>query len=146
MKKKIKKHIKSLKVLKDEAWAKISVYVRSLGAKGEWNQCYTCLCWFKWKTQMDCGHYIHNRLDYELNNLKPQCKRCNKWLHGNLAIYGERLIEEIGILNKPLVSLTGRSDAHKLLKSPGRQEGIKLESYKNPSLTNTSSSGLEITP
>ena len=97
MKKKIKKHIKSLKALKDEAWAKISVYVRSLGAKGEWNQCYTCLCWFKWKTQMDCGHYIHNRLDYELNNLKPQCKRCNKLLHGNLAIYGERLIEEIGI-------------------------------------------------
>ena len=97
MKRKIKKHTKSLKALKDEAWTKISVYVRSLGANGEWNQCYTCLGWFKWKTQMDCSHYIHNRLDYELNNLKACCKRCNKWLHGNLAIYGERLIKEIGL-------------------------------------------------
>ena len=45
---------------------------------------------------MDCSHYIHDRLDYELNNLKACCKRCNKWLHGNLAVYGERLISEIG--------------------------------------------------
>ena len=90
------KRIISLKTLKDTAWRLISVYVRSLGAKGDLNQCYTCLKWFNWKTQMDCGHYIHDRLDYELNNLKAQCKRCNHYLRGNLGIYGERLISEIG--------------------------------------------------
>ena len=93
----MKPKLKSLKKLKDEAWRLISIFVRSLNARGEYQQCYTCLGWFKWKTQMDCGHYIHNRLDYELNNLKPQCKRCNKWLRGNLGEYGERLIQEIGL-------------------------------------------------
>ena len=94
--KKIKKKAKGLTWWKGKAWQAISIFVRSLNAKGEYQQCYTCLGWFKWKTQMDCGHYIHGRLDYELNNLKPQCKRCNKWLRGNIGVYGERLIKEIG--------------------------------------------------
>ena len=59
--------------------------------------CYTCGHPHYW-TDMDLGHYIHlNALDFEPDNLRPQCKQCNKWKSGNLDIYGERLIKEIGI-------------------------------------------------
>ena len=61
----------------------------------EYNTCYTCGILKHYK-ELHCGHYIHNRLDYEENNLRPQCPSCNKWKHGNLGIYGEKLIKEIG--------------------------------------------------
>lgn len=49
-----------------------------------------------WKL-LHCGHHFHRRLDFDLRNLKPQCPRCNKWLHGNLSRYTERLIEDNGL-------------------------------------------------
>ena len=61
------------------------------------NRCYTCGKLAHWK-ELQCGHYIHgDNLDFELDNLRPQCPRCNKWLHGNGAIYAEKLVREIGI-------------------------------------------------
>lgn len=96
MKPKSKKKLKSIKALKDEAWKLISIFVRTNGGKVEYNFCYTCGKRDHYKN-LHCGHYIHNRLDYELNNLRPQCPPCNKWKHGNLGVYGERLIKEIGL-------------------------------------------------
>jgi len=46
---------------------------------------------------MHAGHYHHGRLDFNPMNIHPQCVRCNLRLHGNLGIYGERLIEEHGV-------------------------------------------------
>jgi hypothetical protein len=40
---------------------------------------------------MQAGHFHHGHLDYDLLNLKPQCARCNKWLHGNLNEYAHHL-------------------------------------------------------
>ncbi|MEK6880407.1 MAG: recombination protein NinG [Nanoarchaeota archaeon] len=95
-KNKPKKKIRTLKSLKDEAWRLISIFVRTNGGKIEYNFCFTCGVRKHYK-ELQCGHYIHNRLDYELNNLKPQCPSCNKWKSGNLGVYGERLIKEIGL-------------------------------------------------
>ena len=89
--------MKSLKHLKKEAWKLISVHVRSKDA--DWRgyvRCYTCPHFSHWR-DLDCGHFIHSKLDYDLRNLKPQCARCNRYLHGNLGVYAERLIVENGM-------------------------------------------------
>ena len=91
MKKKIPK--KTLrKRLKKKAWDLQSQYVRRK-ANGV---CYTCGSRKEWKAQ-DAGHYIHkDSLDYDLINIHCQCTGCNRFRHGNLGIYGEKLIAEYG--------------------------------------------------
>jgi len=88
---------KSTKSLRKKLWKLISEYVRRSAADDSgYVRCYTCGCRLHWKSA-HCGHYIHRDvLDYEINNLRPQCPRCNKWLHGNLSVYAEKLIAEIG--------------------------------------------------
>jgi hypothetical protein len=96
MKKKRKK-LKTLRVLKQEVWNLQSKHIRSSAAnfQGMVN-CYTCNALKPWQ-DCDLSHYIHSRLDFYLNNLRVCCVRCNRFLHGNLGIYGEKLIKEIGI-------------------------------------------------
>jgi hypothetical protein len=85
---------KEFKKLHRKAWKKISEYVR----KQEANEfgmtpCYTCGGRFHYAA-LHCGHYLHNKLDFDLRNLKPQCPQCNLYLSGNLAVYGLRLAKE----------------------------------------------------
>lgn len=95
----MKKKLILLPKLKKKAWKLISIYVRSKGASEEWQECFTCYRTFDWRTEMDCGHYIHGKLDFDLRNLKPQCKKCNNkaWGGGRLDVYAERLIKENGL-------------------------------------------------
>ena len=96
MKKKKIKH-PSLKSLHRQAWKLVSEYIRRSGAdKRGYNFCFTCGKKKHWEN-LDCGHYIHrNCLNYTEMNLSPQCTRCNRFLHGNLGVYAERLIAEYG--------------------------------------------------
>lgn len=88
---------KDIKQLKKDAWKYTSIYVRSKDADfAGYQECYTCRQMKLWK-EMDCGHYMHGKGDLELDNLKPQCVKCNKYLEGNLGLYAERLIEEYGL-------------------------------------------------
>ena len=82
----------TIKTYKKRAWNLVSEYVRkeSLGI------CFTCGEKKEWN-KMHCGHYIHGKLDYDLRNLKAQCPRCNRFLHGNLGVYAEKLIEIYGL-------------------------------------------------
>lgn len=90
MKKKIK-HI-SLKSLRKQAWKLQSEWIR----RSEKGICFTCGVHQNWK-EMETGHYIHkNCLDFVLMNLHCQCTRCNRFLHGNLGVYAERMIAEFG--------------------------------------------------
>lgn len=63
--------------------------------------CFTCGKKLHWK-DLQAGHFEHggndqwSLLDFEFDNLRPQCIRCNKYLNGNLAIYKEYLEAEIG--------------------------------------------------
>ena len=91
--KKIKKikHI-SLKVLRKKAWALQSEYIRQL----EKGICFICGKHGPWR-ETQAAHYIHgNRMDFDVLNIHCSCVRCNKWLHGNLGVYGERMIAEFG--------------------------------------------------
>ena len=85
------KHI-NLKSLRNKVWSLQSEYIRRL----ENGICFTCGVHKPWK-ETDCGHYIHkNCLDFEPINLHCQCSRCNRFLHGNLGVYAERMIAEYG--------------------------------------------------
>ena len=79
---------KTLKGLKKKAWAVFSKWVRSRDK----NICFTC-----GREASQAGHYIHgDAVDFVEDNIHAQCTRCNLYLHGNLGVYGEKLIRLIG--------------------------------------------------
>lgn len=85
------------KTLKAKAWKLISEYVRKQGADfNGFVSCYTCGIQKHWK-ELHCSHYIHNKLDFDLRNLKPCCQKCNTYLSGNLGEYTLRLVRENGL-------------------------------------------------
>ena len=58
--------------------------------------CITCGARGDWK-DMNAGHFVHrDSLDFDLRNINCQCVHCNKFLHGNLNVYAERLMEKYG--------------------------------------------------
>jgi hypothetical protein len=88
---------KRFKILHAKAWRLISLYVRKLGAdEFGMNDCYTCGARQHYKTS-HCSHYFHNKLDFDLRNLKNCCLQCNYWKSGHLAPYGVRLAKELGV-------------------------------------------------
>lgn len=100
------KHI-SLTSLRKKAWDLQSKWIR----QSEEGICFTCGKHGNWK-EMDTGHYIHkNCLDFDLINLHCQCTYCNRFLHGNLGIYAERLISEYG--EEAITNLRERSKKEK---------------------------------
>src|SRR6185295_6730992 len=80
-----------LQRLHKKAWALFSEYVRR-SSKGI---CFSCGARKHWK-ELDAGHYIHGRLDYDELNIHAQCTYCNRYLHGNLGKYAERLLARHG--------------------------------------------------
>jgi hypothetical protein len=85
------------KTLHKKAWILISAYVRQQGADSEgFNHCYTCGNRFHYK-EMHCSHFHHNKLDFDLRNLKACCVKCNTYMSGNLAIYATKLARELGV-------------------------------------------------
>jgi hypothetical protein len=88
----------TLKSLKTKAWALMSEWIRRKDADYRgYTECYTCGVVKPWK-EMDCGHFQHNKLDFDERNLKPQCTYCNNklWGGGRLDKYALRLIDEYG--------------------------------------------------
>lgn len=75
--------------------------------------CYTCN-----KPGNQAGHYWHNKLDFDERNLHCQCPACNLWKSGNLAEYGNRLLNEYG--KEWMDKLY--SDAHQSLNKFDREE------------------------
>jgi hypothetical protein len=84
--------------LKKECWKLRSILVRKGNA--DWRgyvKCFTCGAVFHY-TKIDAGHFIHKAcFDHEPININPQCKRCNRWLHGNLGVYAANLIKKHGL-------------------------------------------------
>lgn len=50
---------------------------------------------YHWR-QLQAGHFIHGSYDFDPMNVKPQCVRCNKWLHGNPLNYYLHLARDYG--------------------------------------------------
>lgn len=76
-----------------------SIVVRQRGCdRNGYNTCYTCGAKYHWK-DLDCGHYIkrgYMQTRWELANLRPQCRHCNRILSGNYSIYERKIRQELG--------------------------------------------------
>lgn len=85
---------KSVKTLKRKLDDLFSLFVR-LRDKGI---CYTCGIQ-KDPKDMDAGHYIkrqHNSLRFDERNVHAQCKKCNRFMGGNMSEYAVRLQRDYG--------------------------------------------------
>ena len=121
MRKKKIKHI-SLKSLRKKARKLFSEYIR----RSEKGICFTCGRHHKWQ-ETDCGHYIHKDcLDFDEIGNHCQCTFCNRFKHGQLGIYAERLIAEYG--EEAIVEL--RQRANKIKKFSQMELEELIISYK----------------
>lgn len=74
--------------LKRKAWDTFSKFIRQRDGK-----CVTCGS----TNQLQAGHFWHGVLDFDEMNINAQCKKCNIWLSGNLAVYSTYLLEKYGL-------------------------------------------------
>lgn len=86
-------YFKQLKNTK--AWKVTSLYVRT-ESKG---RCYTCNKVYPIE-KLHAGHLIEKlgaaAIYFDLDGIRGQCYRCNRQLHGNKDIFGQKLRKEIG--------------------------------------------------
>lgn len=73
--------------LKDNAWKTFSIWIRNRD-----KQCVTC----GKREGLQAGHFWHNVLDFDEENINAQCERCNHYLSGNLAVYSTYLLRKLG--------------------------------------------------
>ena len=100
-----KYQVAQTKMLKKKLWKLVSQYVRSKDADENGRvACFTCGESSQWK-EMHCGHFHHNKQDYNLDNLRCQCIKCNYFKSGAYGIFATKLATEIGLerLNKLLL-------------------------------------------
>lgn len=79
---------------KDKLWELCKQLTRKLHG----HHCYTC---GQYSEAPHTGHFITDstcstELSYSLDNLRPQCYRCNIHLSGNWTAFEERLIRDHG--------------------------------------------------
>jgi hypothetical protein len=81
-------------VLHKKAWELQSKAMRQAAQDDDgYVFCYTCGKYMRWQ-DAHIGHYFHGRLDFDPRNLRIQGACCNTYKHGNLAVYGAKLVEE----------------------------------------------------
>lgn len=90
----------SLPYLKSEHQRLFNVLVKlSYTNKYGMCQCYTCGTGMQY-TDAHAGHYYHTQAHpavcTDIRNVRVQCYHCNINLAGNLAVYRQKLIEELG--------------------------------------------------
>lgn len=74
--------------LKRKAWDIFSKWVRERD-----KICITCGS----KGNLEAGHFWHAVLDFDEMNINAQCKKCNHFMSGNLAVYSNYLIRKYGL-------------------------------------------------
>jgi len=133
-KEKVVPKAKRIKLLNDKCWEAMSLFTRlkHANARGFAN-CVTCGKPTHY-TKGNAGHFIHNHLDYDEINVNEQCRRCNKWLHGNLINYYNYLLLKYG--KEKLDNLIQRGKAKQEYTEEELQKILieltkKLESVKN---------------
>jgi len=109
-------------ILRDKAWQTFSRWIRARDKK-----CVTCGS----VADGQAGHFYHGVLDFDEININRQCARCNKWLHGNLAVYSNYLLEKYG--EQAFKDLTKRHYTAMKGELRSEQDYIKIvEKYGTP--------------
>jgi hypothetical protein len=88
------------KITKQKVWEVFSKCIRLKYADKEgFVICYTCGTKMRWQDSQ-CGHAIGGRTNsvlFDEEIVRPQCTRCNIFLHGNYTIFTTKLIKEKGM-------------------------------------------------
>lgn len=104
--KKLSYYIKKL----DIAFSKY-IRVKHAGTNG-FCRCISCGKMYHW-TKIQNGHYMSRRYystRFSEDNCRPQCVACNIFEHGNILLYRENLIREIGEERVESVQFRARND------------------------------------
>ena len=110
-----------------ECWDLWSVIVRVTGSDWRgYNTCYTCRRTFFWK-ELQAGHYLHNKLDFDSINVHPQCQQCNGYKHGSPREYAKYLVEQYGVNVLKELSLAGREPSYPLKYYQDLYEKLKKQ-------------------
>jgi hypothetical protein len=83
----------SVQKLKPIADKYFSLYARTYYSKDGICECYTCGKKSPIK-EIDCGHYVSRtcgNLRYDIRNVRPQCKWCNRFCEGKKDEFSLRL-------------------------------------------------------
>lgn len=93
--------MKQDKKLAARVWSNYSKYRRLKESVDDYCRCVTCGVIKPWK-EMQLGHYIHRgnqyytNLDFDDQNIHPQCVSCNYYKSGKLDKYAKYLIKKFG--------------------------------------------------
>jgi hypothetical protein len=82
----------------DKLWRVFSEYVRRSHAIDGVCKCVTCGTVGHWK-DMDAGHFIsrnHKATKFDIQNVAPQCKKCNRFLGGRQYEFGIWIDQKYG--------------------------------------------------
>lgn len=90
---------KSTSELKKLAQIVVNKYIRQkYSCTDGTTRCFTCLRWVSTK-EIDASHFIsvkHQSTRFHLDNLRSCCQDCNRFQYGNLKVFRQHLVEEIG--------------------------------------------------
>lgn len=87
--------------VKNKTWNVIREYIFNKYRNEYGTYCFTCGAQALEKSNRHLGHFITGSvcpvsLYFDINNLRPQCYRCNVHLSGNWVEFEKNLKEEIG--------------------------------------------------
>lgn len=89
-----------IKTLRNNSWKIFSEWTRRKWA--DWRGYVGCCCCGKqylWNSGLiHAGHWIHDKLDFEPDNVNPQCRDCNlKWNKNTNTAYAIYMASKYGV-------------------------------------------------
>ena len=113
----------------------LSFYVRACAVIDDhgYARCITCSA-LKRFSDVDAGHYISRAVEitrFDLDNVWPQCPRCNRFQEGQKHLYRQNLVERIGesrvIRLENLARMGGSFDSLQLVEEIRRYRDLNKE-------------------
>ena len=85
----------------DKADGAFSLFIRTRDSQSYEGKAFRCISCGRVLPieQADCGHYVnrqHMSLRFSELNCHAQCRKCNRFMEGNIQDYRKGLIEKIG--------------------------------------------------
>lgn len=111
----MKKRVRTLSELEKELDELVSLEVRlSRADYAGMVGCYTCSVRQHYK-DMDAGHFQRRGiliLRFERDNLRPQCRDCNRYFNGRPDVFEEELRDELGDRRVDELMASRHDEAH----------------------------------
>ena len=120
-----RKKLTPIKSLRKKVWTQFSIFIRTRGADASgFNVCATCNARKFWR-ELQAGHWIHGRLDFEPRNIHAQCVPCNYHWNTRVSIaysifmartYGVEVMDELRLLSNTSSNKLSRDELNQLLE------------------------------